>query len=176
MLNQHSAASLNPLFGGYPCKENYHPRQRGVDQLGRKPRVGEVRCIPGVSVLPALVALRHLLARRVLYSPASLQQFVMHRLRSQQIFDLGASVIPSGGPFLGNFQIHPPGNRELVCITSYFLSSPVNSQSTDLPNSRLMASRTAEPGSFAPSSSADKRLWCADPGGVITCFLHRRLS
>jgi hypothetical protein len=33
---------------------------------------------------------------------------------------------------------------------------PVSSQSTDLPNSRLIASRTPAPGSFSPRSSLDR--------------------
>ena len=33
---------------------------------------------------------------------------------------------------------------------------PVSSQSTDLPNSWLIASSTAAPGSFSPRSSADR--------------------
>ena len=34
--------------------------------------------------------------------------------------------------------------------------SPVSSQSTDLPNSRLIARRTAAPGSFSPRSRAQR--------------------
>jgi len=38
----------------------------------------------------------------------------------------------------------------------YSFPSPVSSQSTDLPNSRLIASSTDEPGSLSPCSSAER--------------------
>lgn len=47
------------------------------------------------------------------------------------------------------------GKALCVWIFTYF-SSPVNNQSTDLPNSRLMASNTAAHGSLSPCSSAER--------------------
>jgi hypothetical protein len=51
--------------------------------------------------------------------------------------------------------------------------SPVSSQSTDFPNSRLIASSTAAHGSFAPLSSPDRWLWtmpirCANSACVMS--------
>lgn len=53
---------------------------------------------------------------------------------------------------------HQPAVRR-VRVQRSFYSSPVSSQSTDLPNSRLMASNTAAHGSLSPCSSAERWLW-----------------
>jgi hypothetical protein len=52
-----------------------------------------------------------------------------------------------------------PLTTKAACVSNgpqfcfYFFSSPMRSQSTDLPNSRLMASSTAAPGSLWPEKS-----------------------
>jgi len=69
-------------------------------------------------------------------------------------------------------------NRETKMVNSYFLwrsrhlksklqwsfgATSVSNQSTDFPNSWMIARRTAAPGSFSPRSSASGRLFCRKP-------------
>lgn len=55
----------------------------------------------------------------------------------------------AGGSGIGNGNLGGP--HRLHCV-----SCPVSSQSTDFPDSLLIAASTAAPGSFSPCSSADR--------------------
>src|ERR1700674_849260 len=59
--------------------------------------------------------------------------------------------------FLGKSRLFGKAKRHpRSAVTAYLCVSPVKSQSTDFPNSFLIASSTAAPGSFSPFSRAER--------------------